>query len=281
MLKLQAIAHDGLDSAAELLCQGFPSRSPGFWQRGLKRLSDYQETAREGPIGSLLMADDVPVGVLLTIPRRDADTDRRIVNLSGWYIREEHRWFAPRMLLAALSDTNAVYTDLTPSAAAAALNDRLGFKTISYDVHLLPLPALAVVGRAQGCLISLEELPLGVISNGQQRDLETHRDLGCIVILLEINGRCHPLVFDTFKRKGISIARVIYAESNELIIDNLRLLARHLIGRGVPLLSLRMPEYSKPPLSWIWRRGLCYQVKGDWDERKIDELYSERVLLKV
>ncbi|SFA80338.1 hypothetical protein SAMN03159496_00455 [Rhizobium sp. NFR07] len=281
MLKLHAIGRDGLEAAAELLLQGFPSRSLAFWQDGLKRLSDYSNDANAGSIGNMLMADGVPVGVLLTINRRDSQTDRKIVNLSGWYVREDHRWYAPRMLLSALSDAGAVYTDLTPSDAAVAMNDRLGFRTIGYDVHLLPLPLLAVTGRGRGRLRSIDDLPEGALAGPIRQDLARHRALGCIVTTIEAGGKFHPLVFDTFRRKGIPIARVIYAESNDLIIEHLGPLSRHLIARGIPLLSLRMPERSTLPCSWLWRRGLRYQVKGEWDERKTDELYSERVLLKV
>lgn len=281
MLKLDAIGRDGLEAAAGLLREGFPSRSLAFWQDGLKRLSDYSNDTDAGPIGSMLMADGLPVGVLLTIRRRDARTNRKIVNLSGWYVREEHRWYAPRMLLSALSDSAVVYTDLTPSKAAAAMNDRLGFRTIGYDVHLLPLPVLAIAGRRQGRLRSIDDLPDGALSAPMLHDLARHRTLGCIVTIIEAGGKFYPLVFDTFRRKGIPIARVIYAECNDLIVANLGPLSRHLFARGIPLLSLRMPEGSTLPRSWLWQRGLRYQVKGDWDERKIDELYSERVLLKV
>jgi hypothetical protein len=281
MLKLHAIGRDGLEAAAELLLQGFPSRSLAFWQDGLKRLSDYSNDVNAGSIGSILMADGVPVGVLLTINRRDAQSDRKIVNLSGWYVREDHRWYAPRMLLSALSDSGAIYTDLTPSEAAVAMNERLGFRTIGYDVHLLPLPLLAMTGRKRGRLRSIDDLPHDALAESIRQDLARHRALGCIVTIIEADGRFHPLVFDSFKRKGIPIARVIYTESNDLIVDNLGPLSRHLTARGIPLLSLRMPERSALPCSWLWRRGLRYQVKGEWDERKTDELYSERVLLKV
>lgn len=281
MLKLQAIGHDQLNVVAELLVEGFPSRTLAFWQDGLKRLWDYNAACGHASIGNVLTSDSVPVGVLLTIVRPDTESGRRIVNLSSWYVREEHRWYAPRMLLAAISDQGSIYTDLTPSDAAVALNDRLGFSTFRCDVHLLPLPVMAIVGSKRGRLRALDDLPPGAVSETVRRDLTYHRDIGCKVMIVETDGKFHPAVFDVFKRKGIAIARPVYAESNDLIIANLAPIARRLIGHGVPLLSLRMAENTRLAFSWLWRRGMRYQVKGEWDARKIDELYSERALLKV
>lgn len=281
MLTLRAIGHDSLDVASELLMRGFPSRSLAFWQRGLKRIFDHCSEVGVGSMGNLLMADETPVGILLTIVRFDGETGRKIVNLSSWYVEESHRWFAPRMLLKAMADSNAVYTDLTPSKAAAELNTRLGFRTIDYDLLLLPLPWLAIAGPRQGRLVSLDALPRGAISQSLLRDLEKHEALGCIITVIEAGGHHHPIVFDVIYKKNIPIARVVYADSIDLVADNLAILARRLIRHAVPLLCLQMPKGRRAPYSYRWRSGLCYQVKGEWDDRRIDELYSERVLLKA
>ncbi|WP_432348759.1 hypothetical protein WMC41_25535 (plasmid) [Shinella yambaruensis] len=281
MLKLRAIGHDGLDAASDLLTKGFPSRTRDFWRRGLKRLLDHEGTAGGGPIGNFLMAGETPIGILLTIARSDEGTGRKVINLSSWYVEESHRWYAPRMLLAAMSDSRATYTDLTPSKAATELNNRLGFRTIDYDLPLFALPWLAIAGRRRGRLVALDAVPAGAIAEALMRDLRAHRDLGCIVTVIESGGRHHPVVFDVIRKKRIPLARVIYAESSDLVTDNLAILARLLLRHGVPLLCLQLPRGRHVPHAWRWKSGLRYQVKGEWDERIIDELYSERVLLKV
>lgn len=281
MLKLRAIGHDGLQVASELLAKGFPSRSVAFWQQGLRRLLAYTESAGGSSVGNFLMADEAPVGVLLTIPSRDAATGRKVVNLSSWYVEESHRWYAPRMLLAAMADTTATYTDLTPSKAAVELNNRLGFRTIRYKLLLFLLPWLAIAGRRQGRLVPLDAVPPGALSDECIRDLANHRDLGCIVTTIEAGGRYHPVVLDVFRRKRIPIARVIFAESSDVVETAMALLARLLIRRGVPLLCLQVEEDRTVPYGRVWKPTLRYQVKGEWNERSINELYSERVLLKV
>lgn len=281
MLKLRSIDEGCLEAAAKLLREGFPSRSLAFWQRGLRRLADHNRTLGEPSVGTFLMAGEKPVGILLAIPRQDTVTGRRIVNLSSWYVEEAHRWSAARLMIAALRDEDTIYTDLTPTQAAAEVNARFGFRTFDTKVHLLVLPWTAIVGRRRNRLMALEAVPHGAIHEELMRDLAKHRELGCIVTIVAAAGRYCPVVFDIKPRKHIPTARVVFAESTDLVMDNLAGLSRMLMLRGVPFMTLQVDEGASLPHSVLLRNGMCYQVRGEWDARKIDELYSERVLLKV
>jgi hypothetical protein len=84
MLKLCAIDEARLEAAETLLSKGFPSRSRAFWRKGLRRLADQNRAAGQPSVGFFLLAGETPVGILLTISRWDAQTGRRIVNLSSW-----------------------------------------------------------------------------------------------------------------------------------------------------------------------------------------------------
>lgn len=281
MLKLRAIDEGRLEAAAKLLVKGFPSRSLAFWQHGLRRLAAHNRTMGQPSVGTFLMAEERPVGILLTIPRHDTLTGRRIVNLSSWYVEESHRWSAVRLIVAALADKQAIYTDLTPTDVAADVNARLGFRSFDVKVLLLALPWTAIVGRKRDRLVPFEAVPPGAIAEALMPDMRKHRDLGCIVTTIEAGGRYHPVVLDVTVRKRVPLARVVFAESMDLVANNLAALARLLVLRGVPLLALQVEKDRHIPHAWVWKRGLCYQVKGEWDERVINELYSERVLLKV
>ena len=79
------------------------------------------------------------------------------------------------------------------------------------------------------------------------------------------------------RQDGVSTAAVVLSDRS----DGAAVLARMLVMRGVPLLTLQAHEDEHIPHGWVWKRGLRYQVKGEWDDRGIDQLYSERVLLKV
>lgn len=281
MLKLRSIDESCLEAAAKLLAEGFATRSLAFWRRGLRRLADHNSTMGEASLGNFLMAEDKPVGILLTIPRHDTVTGRKVLNLSSWYVQEAHRWSAVRLMIAAMADKSAIYTDLTPSPAAADVNARFGFRSFDAKELLAVLPWTAIVGRKQGKLIALDAVPPGAIPDALMRDLRKHRDLGCIVTVIASGARYHPVVLDVAPRRGIPTARVIFAESIELVRDNLAALSRMLVLRGVPFLTLVVDKDVTVPHARVLRPDFCYQVKGDWDDRMINELYSERVLLKV
>jgi hypothetical protein len=281
MLKLRAIDGDRLDGAAKLLAKGFPSRSLAFWRRGLCRLAAHNLSMGQPSVGTFLMEGERPVGILLTIPGKDALTGRKVVNLSSWYVEERYRWSATRLIIAALADKEATYTDLTPTPTAARVNARFGFRSFDITSFLLALPFTALVGARRNRLVPLDAVPTGVIAEALMTDLHKHRELGCVVTAIEADGRYHPVVFDIAVRLHVSLARVIFAEDMDLVKKNLGGLARLLIRRGVLLLALQMEAGGRIPWAWAWKRGLCYQVKGERDDRIINELYSERVLLKV
>lgn len=281
MLKLRAIDEDGLEAAADLLTKGFPSRSRAFWLQGLRRLAAYNRRTGVPSLGTFLMADDRPVGILLTIVRRDRQTGRKRVNLSSWYVEEAHRWSAVRLVMAAVADKEAIYTDLTPTETAAEVNARFGFRSFDIRQLILFAPWLALVGPGKGRLRPLSAAPTGAVTETLLQDLREHIDLGCIVCTLEIDGRHHPIVFDVITRKGIPAARVVFAEDRHIVTNNLGPIARMLTRCGIPLLTLQVGRDEHVPHAWVWKPELCYQVRGEWDDRMINELYSERVLLKV
>lgn len=235
----------------------------------------------ESSVGNFLIAENEPVGILLTIPRHDTVTGRKVLNLSSWYVQDAHRWSAVRLILAAMADKTAVYTDLTPSQAAADVNVRFGFRSFDAKELLVVLPWTAIVGGKQGKLISLDAVPPDAIPDTLMQDLRKHRELGCIVTVVAAAGRYSPVVFDVAPRKRIPTARVIFAESIELVRDNLAALSRMLVLRGTPFLTLVVDKDVTIPHTHVLRPDFCYQIKGDWDHRMINELYSERVLLKV
>ncbi|WP_204321926.1 hypothetical protein, partial [Streptococcus pneumoniae] len=85
-------------------------------------------------------------------------TTRDVVNLSSWYIDEAHRWLAPRMLKAVISEAGTVYTDLTPSPSVVHLNGRLGLTVWTDGVLLAALPLAALhYGSAAGQVVPLDQ----------------------------------------------------------------------------------------------------------------------------
>jgi hypothetical protein len=280
-VRLQAIDDSSHGDAVELLSRGFPERTPAFWEASLKRLAAYRRETNGRPIGQMMKVNGKPVGVILTIEskRRDGAQARGVVNLSSWYIDEEHRWLAARMLSRVIADDSVLYVDLSPSAETMKLNERLGFQTAARGVVLFFLPWTAVTGRAQGEMISYERLPAGALEGDDAVLLGHHRDLGCIAAALRTADGYHPLLFHAVRRKGLPVARSILAPSRQLIVDHIGSISRFLLRRGVPFLSLN-GEAATGGIPW--NRSASVQVKGRWEEGdRLDHTYSEIVFLSV
>jgi len=259
------------------LAKGFPAKTEAFWCRGLSLISDHHGRRGLGPIGQLLMKGDDAVGVLLTLKSRLTDTGKIVVNFSSWYVEPSCRWFAPRMLQMAASNADDIFTDLTPSADAHRLNERLGFATVSDCTLFYPLP-IAGLRPASARLrppadIGPEALP------AETRDmLDDHARLGCIVAVMEAENRRYPLVFLKTITKGLPSARLIHCEDRKVAQRHLPAIARHLLRHG--RLALTMAGLSGEKTAGLSAsKSAPIQVKGAWNPLFINETYSELVLL--
>jgi hypothetical protein len=279
-VKLLPVGDDNLREAVALLSRGFPDRTAAFWEAGLDRLASHRRATNGRPIGQMMMVGGKPVGVILTIEsrRRNGAQQRDVVNLSSWYIEEEHRWLAARMLSRVVADDSVTYTDLSPSPETMRLNERLGFQTAEQGVVLFFLPWAAVTGRGRGEVIAYERLPEGALADDDAVLLGHHSDLGCIAGALRTADGYHPLLFHMVRRKGLPVARLVLAPSRQLIIDYVGPIALFLLKRGAPFLTL----HGAPAAGGIpWNRSASVQVKGRWEGDRVDHTYSEIVFLSV
>lgn len=281
MLRIVSIDEKRLETAAELLARGFPEKERGFWTRGLSRLHTYSRVHDFGSVGSLLIAKEEPVGVLLKIPGYHMTTGQKLLNLSSWYVDAKYRWFAPRMLQEAMADDTVVYTDFSPSENAAKLNQQLGFRTFTSRHLLFALPYTALVGHNAGRVLSINQVPDGALSKCQLDSIKLHVELGCLAVAIKQDETYQPVVFDLVSKRKIPLASVLYAKNAHMIIENLRPISRFLLRRGVPLLSLVTPADVKVRHALKPWPERAYQVKGAWQDDAINEMFSERVFLNV
>ena len=128
------------DLAVALLNKGFCGPSSAFWADALDRITRFGGNAAAGlPLGHMMFADDVPVGIALTIAslRQDPQGGHRThVNFAAWYVEPQYRWRAPLMLRALARLPCDVMTDLTPSDATTALLPTFGFQKITQGVAI-------------------------------------------------------------------------------------------------------------------------------------------------
>ncbi|QCI64377.1 hypothetical protein [Phreatobacter stygius] len=273
-----------MESVHALLARGFPSRHPSFWVDGLKRQADHHARIQAGPVGQILRVRGADVGVILTMRSRRADPDgrqRKIVNLSSWYVDEVHRWLAPSMLKAVLSEPETIYTDLTPSDSVERLNARLGLTLWNDGVLLVALPFSALHRDKAGArLVGLEQLPRDRLSGASWTMLEDHAAMGCITAALDLDGRLRPLIFARTRRKGLPAARVIYADSKSDLKTAIGAVSRFLLLRGI--VSLEIPaRHGEHLTASRFSRGMRPTfARGTMDPDTIDHAYSEFVLLR-
>ncbi|XHE14555.1 hypothetical protein PCC82_07430 [Agrobacterium deltaense] len=277
-LRIVPIDNGNRVAAVALLTKGFPEKSEAFWSRGLSLVSAHHARLNFGEIGQLLMKGDDAVGVLLTIKSRLPDEDRMVVNLSSWYVEPSSRWFAPRMLQMASSSQEETFTDLTPSPEACKLNERLGFSTVTDYTLFYPLLPKAL-GPARARLRPLADVPPGALPAAMRDMLEDHARFGCMVAVMEADGRHHPLVFLKTMTKRLPTARLIYCEDRQLAQRHISAIARHLLRKGRLAMTMAASDEERDAGGFAVLKSAPMQVKGVWNPRFINETYSELVLL--
>jgi hypothetical protein len=183
--------------------------------------------------------------------------------------------------MQAIAAAGITYTDLTPSTEVIELNTKLGFKTIDGSFLLVATPLAAVTGRSLGAISAIDDLPIGALPDHQVHAIRVHQRLGCTALAVKIADGYHPLVLDIVRRRGVPVARVLYAEGSSVVTDALKPLASFLVKRGIPLLRYFVRTGSDAGFPLARRTRHQYQVKGLWQDAAINELFSERVFLSV
>jgi hypothetical protein len=276
-MKLRPIDDCNSGKALAVLKRGFPERTETFWADALRKILSSPSRRDAEPIGFLMAVGAEDVGIVLTIPGQKARQSGRldVVNLAAWYVDKPHRWLAARMLQKVVAPETSVFTDLTPSAAAQQINQRLGFEILNEGFQVFPLPWTALRARKQARVISLDQATL---DDATRATLDHHAELGCLVAVLR-NGADHPLIFSRLTRRGVRGARVILTDSKRLIVDNLADISRFLLRNRLLFLQMDANRADATIGSSIARWSSPTYVKGATDRSGIDHTYSELVFL--
>ena len=277
IMKLCPIDDRNSGNALAVLARGFPEKSESFWADGLRRILASPSRRDAEPIGFLMTMGGEDVGIVLTIPgeRSGPGGAPNVFNLAAWYVDEPHRWLAPRMLQKVVAQ-DAVFTDLTPSLAAQAINPRLGFEILNEGFQVFPLPWTALRARKQARVISVDEAKL---PDDVRATLDQHARLGCVVAVLRDGADHHPLIFSRMTRRHLPGARVILTDSKQLIVDNLAVISRFLLRNGILFLLMDANRADATAGGSIPRWSAPTYVKGAADRNRINHTYSELIFL--
>ena len=280
---LRPIDRRSLDETLPLLQRGF-AHAPAFWAAALERLKRYQSAAPDTPAAYLLDVKGAPVGVILTIASARTAADgatRSVVNLSSWFVDEADRWRARRRLQQLTASNDTLYTDLTPTVPVQSMIGRLGFSRWTEGTLLFPLP-LHAIGRAGDThVVRFDNLPADALPAPVQRIMTDHAALGCLTAALWDGARLHPLIFSRMSRKGLPIARLLYAEDRSVVRGHMAAIARYLLREKAVLLAMSADRSERVPGSFFTQRAPPAFYKGTMNTAAIDHAYSEFVFLQI
>ncbi|ARP99711.1 hypothetical protein [Pseudorhodoplanes sinuspersici] len=280
---LRPIGFQSLDEAMPVLARGFPAAPRSFWESGLARLKRYGATDSTKRTGYLLQAEGNDVGVILAIPSaREQDGQRYpVVNLSSWYIDERHRWRGPRMLQQVVSCETTLYTDLTPTEPVRAMIGRFGFRNWTEGTLIFMLPFQALKPARKANVVPWHKLPSDAFAPAIRRMLDDHAALGCTPAGLWDGERLHPLIFSRTQRRGVPIARLIYAESRSLVKTHMGAIARFLLREKFLLMAMNANAQERVAGSFFTGWPAPAFFKGKTAPPECDLAYSEFVFLQI
>jgi hypothetical protein len=267
---IEAIEHNTLGEACDLLAKGFPARPRAYWEDALQRIDTLGENGALGlPVGQIMRAEGRAQGVALTIAsRRPSETGTMVcLNFAAWYVEPDQRWRAPLMLRALARTPCDVLTDLTPSLAVQGLLPAFGFKPITQGFVLV----LAGFHKGGGEIADLDiaATPMGEL-------LRAHERFGAKAVMLHTrDGAQLPLLYRVVKFRGIRTAHVLYCGANQVLHDHLGALSRHLRRQAIGLVKLEAPVERTPPRGWLRTGREIRFARGPVSPDATDYLCSE------
>lgn len=269
--------------ALALLCEGFPERSPAFWEAGLQRLQKHGGNHEAGyPFGFLLMEGEKAVGIALTPAslRHQGDGNRQtVVNMSSWYVQPAHRWRAGIMLKTIFADKSVVFTDLTPTEDVQKMLPVFGFRAVNKGIlfHALPFALFGSWSARVSLLQETVALPSSSLSSGT---VQAHRHLGCRMLRMEGSAGPQLVIYRPIRHRGVPGAHLIYAESDAALAAGFGALARHLLAQGLLFLITDCRDEAASR-AWNFRpRGIWF-ARPDIFEDRTDFVGSELCILDL
>ncbi|MDF1825223.1 MAG: hypothetical protein P1U68_11310 [Verrucomicrobiales bacterium] len=265
-----------LQQALALLNEGFP-QATFDWSIAFK--------APPGTFGHgvLLMVEGEPQGGLLCFEKTETinGRERKIVNMSSWYVREKYRRYLIWMVRHLTADPEIIFTACTPSRSVAAIGNRIGFRHVSTG-SIASLPFLNGFRGASG--IKVEPFEASLFDSALQKRVADHSNERTISLML----RREESIAVVILVKGLDIfqlpaARLLYTSDfsllrNALVDIHYHLLRKHgVIGIYLPrFASLSGLKSAQSPDS-----GPSIIMKGDIQDEDVNLLYTELHYLPV
>ncbi|MDP8250534.1 hypothetical protein [Pseudochrobactrum saccharolyticum] len=281
-MKLRPLTIDQLDYASELLNEGFHKRTAATWKANLLDIFNHAEKLGHSTIGYIAFNKNGDIGICLTIPLVRSVYEQKPVaaaNLAAFYLKPDYQWMAALFLRRIISVADIDYVDVTAIATMRKINTHMGFSTSAIATLVVPLTIAAFRPSNGASIQAYDPLASENFSEDTAQILSDHISLGCLVLMVEVNGERHPVILKPKKRGSLRSARVILVKDRSLIYDSLGTLARYLMLRGY--FFLEMDVIKKPDL-WgcsLRKRSAPVQSTLPRLNSAIDHTYTELVFI--
>ena len=260
----------------ELLREGFPNVSFD-WEVAFKA-----PLGRSG-YGFLMIADGAPQGGILSFESMQSlsGRERRVVNLSSWYIRPEYRRLAVRMMRTVSSDPDTIYTGVSPIRSVQTICLRAGFRYLSHgSIASIPLLNDFTAGRG----IKVGPFDPDAVGPEHRRWMADHANPRHIALLIRQGEHAVPALWRRgLKVKEFPAARLIFTSDYALLRAALPAIHAHMLLRHGTV-GLYLPRIA--PLEGLRSvrksgKGPPIIVKGDIADEDVNLLYSELFYLPL
>ncbi|WP_454295825.1 hypothetical protein [Salana multivorans] len=233
--------------------------------------------------GYLLRADGVVVGVYAAFYSEQPTSEggsRRVCNLAAWCVLEEHRAHSLLLIRKMIRQRDRDLTDLSPSGAVVATNERLGFTHLDTSGGLVLNLPLARAPRGARVVTDLDEIA-AVLTGEDRRAFEDHRDSPAVRHLAVVVGeRVCWVVTRTVRRKRLPIfAAVVHVSDRALFSEVSGVVYRHLLLRGArPFTLVETRVTGSVPWHAVRlasQRPKMFRSRTGTPPESVTQLYSE------
>lgn len=265
-----------IPEAVRVLHEGFPHRSPRYWEAGLDRLAGRDTPANAARLGHALFVDGTMRGVILSIPSIH-DTPlgpQTFVNLSSWSVDPAHRGRSALQLYVTASSRDSAFTYTNLSATAHTLKAVLakGFREMTAG-------QLLCVGRRMSFgkkyFVQPRKAMAAGLSESATRVLVDHEDFGCLSVCLETPSKLIPLIFLRRSVNSVPLAQLIYCERLDDLIANGLAVSTWLLSRGYPAMIIDASGTVRGLTGRYFAGKAKKYVKGPAPVFAVDHTYSE------
>ena len=245
MAKIRDLVSEDIPALTALLAEGFPLKTPAYWQNALAVLGARPRLGELPQYGLGLEVDGTLQGVMLMIAGQRGD--HLYCNLSSWYVREDHRTWSVMLFQRAMRRKGVCYTDCSPAEHVLPVITKLGFQP--YTGGSVLIDARAALRGGDGVVQALDRTALDRLDPPEQSLIRAHLEHGCAGVLVTgPDGRPHPALYRTTRLKRLVPAARFVSGPPEVLMAAAGGLMRALVRRGLPLMLIDLPTEGTPSL---------------------------------